>query len=696
MTSGTTRMSRSGQWLQLGVVLLSMVAIAASLIAIFSTPALRLRIDATKTRAYSLSELSQRLLTDLDGEWTIALLISESSDAAVGGIDDATARQVDEVLARYRQAAPNLSIIRIDPVDPDSLVKFDALLARLNGIYSEQVREYDKAIDEAVTAFEELQLFAQQYAGLLANLAAMLPQGEVRQALERQAPIYELLAAQGQQVLDEVAKARAVDGAQPIPDYDGARSIFASALSQWSTEVMRTADAFEAARQISELDVDVRRAAGDRVAEFQVFATRLATAGDQLAQLPEMELSRIGRLIQEGDVAIILGPQKAAVIPGRQLFPPTNARETSEGIVRFDQRFRGEQVISSTIRSMLVDRMPKVVFVHGEPESMLSSRARQVDVHGAASVLESSRYDVDEWNVATGKRPTKELNQRVVWIILPPPTRTGLQPSKEELALQDATVRLIEEGESVLLSVYPSLLPKVRQTDRWASLAQPFGLRADTARALIESVRVSEEQTQFERGQSLQQFNESNPVGRAVNGMSAYFALPVPIDVAEQLPAGVRVQPIAEIAPSPMRWLEPDWAVDPSTLPPPGESKRFRDPLPIIVAAERSNPAGQGDQRLILCGSGGWMLSFTADVMVPIGGERMALANPGNFELLLASVAWLAEMDELIAPGPTSQQVARLQGITAPVWMTWSAITVIVMPACALMLGFSVWLVRRR
>lgn len=687
--------SRRSQWLQLPIVLISLIAIAFSIIAIFNAPALRDRIDATKTRAYSLSEMSTRLLAELKGDWTIALLISESG-APGSSIDDATRTQVDEVLQRYRQAAPNLNVLRIDPAKAESLVQFDGLLAQLNAAYAEQIQAYDQSLNEAEDAFDELQLFAQQYAAAFADLAKLVPEGEARNRLDRQAPMFDLLATQGNQVVDAVKKARSTDGAQPIPDYEGARSILHSALTQWSREVMQTSEAFELAGQSTELDATVRRAASDRVIEFQNFARRLAIAGDNLAQLPAMELSGIGQAIQEGDVAIILGPKRAAVIPGSQLFPTTNARETSGGTVRFDQRFRGEQVISSTIRSMLVPRMPLVVFVHAESEPMLSKRARQVDVFGAASVLRSARYEVAEWNASRDKQPVPAANQPVVWIIVTPPQRQGLQPSKEELALQDATAGLIEAGESVLLSVNPSLLPKFKQPDRWQDLASPFGLHVATGKMIIEAVRVSEEKTEYERAQTLQEFNTAHPIGEAVAGMSTYLGLPVPIEVAKSLPAGVSVTPIAEVAPSPMRWLEPDWSSDLASLVASNGEKHFSSALPIIVAASRPSPAGRGEQRIVVCGSGGWMLSFVSDVMVPIGGERMALANPGNFELLLAAVPWLAGMDELIAPGPMSQQIARLQGITAPVWMTWSALTVIVMPGCALAFGMFIWFVRRR
>jgi hypothetical protein len=100
-------------------------------------------------------------------------------------------------------------------------------------------------------------------------------------------------------------------------------------------------------------------------------------------------------------------------------------------------------------------------------------------------------------------------------------------------------------------------------------------------------------------------------------------------------------------------------------------------------------------RRAVVIGSGGWMLSFVSDVTVDLGGDRVALAHPGNYELLLASIAWLAGMDEFIAPSAASQQVARLSGITPAVRTAWLWITLAGMPLAMLGLGVAVWLVRR-
>ena len=86
----------------------------------------RLRFDMTKTRAYSLSEQTQVLLDDLQGQWTIAIVMVEAN------ADRAVRRQVNEVLRRFTQASPQITAMRIDPTDPATLNDYESLLANLS------------------------------------------------------------------------------------------------------------------------------------------------------------------------------------------------------------------------------------------------------------------------------------------------------------------------------------------------------------------------------------------------------------------------------------------------------------------------------------------------------------------------------------------------------------------------------------
>jgi hypothetical protein len=191
-------------------------------------------------------------------------------------------------------------------------------------------------------------------------------------------------------------------------------------------------------------------------------------------------------------------------------------------------------------------------------------------------------------------------------------------------------------------------------------------------------------------------FETDHAIGRALQGQQTYFALPVPIQLQETNENNsVERFVIAEIEPKADRWLESNWSANPETLAA-AEGSRLRNPQPIVVAARRPHPVERRDQRLLLVGSGGWMLSYIADVMVNVGGDRAALVNPGNYELAHNAIAWLAGMDQLIAESPTSRGVARLEGLTGGARRAWFWLLLVVLPLGVLGTGLGVWFVRRR
>ncbi len=680
---------RTAHVVNLALFLAALVTIAIVVNYFGYRPELRLKLDATKTRAYSLSEQTKQLLDSLEGDWTVALIMVEAS------VDAATRQQVDEVLRRYEDACEAISIVRVDPTIPQTLGEYEAILARLRELEKDQIGGYEKAITAGISAFEELHLFAQQQAAQLEQALGLLDGDDpARLDVQQRLGLLGLLAQEGQQVLDAVEAARKVSDAQPIPDYEVARSILAQALSQWADELFEMARIYRGWRESSEVNPLLARFAANVEGEYQRVAQRLAVSADPLAQLPVLELASIGRQLQSGEVAVIIGPDRSAVIPSAQLFPQLS-RELSDDMVAFDSRFRGEQVISAAIRSLLVEHMPMVVFAHAEQSPMFREDSQRADLVSVATLLKTSRFDVREWSVGSTDRPVAEEGQPVVWVIIPPIRRQGLEPDKNELALIRAVENLIAGGEAVMLNLYPSLLPRYRQADPWQRLGGPLNLKPDTARAIFEETPLADGQSLYEPGQTVRNYASDHPVCVAANGRRAYFPLPVPLELIDSQNAAVRCEIIAEIQRSQLRWLEEDWA---RMMTAQGEVVRgepFEDAIPIMIAANRPHPLESGQQRFILVGSGGWLLSGVADAATSIGGDRAALTNPGNSELMLASVAWLAEMDELIAPSPLSRQVASLDGIDGRASFTWFMIAVIGLPAGCLALGVIVWIIRR-
>jgi hypothetical protein len=116
--------------------------------------------------------------------------------------------------------------------------------------------------------------------------------------------------------------------------------------------------------------------------------------------------------------------------------------------------------------------------------------------------------------------------------------------------------------------------------------------------------------------------------------------------------------------------------------------------VPVVVAAQGTDGEGVFG-RVLAIGSGAWLRTNIADAAVSAGGGRIALSNPGNHELLLAGTAWLAGLDDRIAAGPLSQEVARLGAVGAASHTVWGWILLLVLPSGLIVAGVSIHMGRR-
>ena len=60
------------------------------------------------------------------------------------------------------------------------------------------------------------------------------------------------------------------------------------------------------------------------------------------------------------------------------------------------------------------------------------------------------------------------------------------------------------------------------------------------------------------------------------------------------------------------------------------------------------------------------------------------MENPGNSEFLLASVAWLAGLDDWIDASPIGQQTRQIEGLTASMYTVWLFVLVLGVPVLIL------------
>ena len=204
--------------------------------------------------------------------------------------------------------------------------------------------------------------------------------------------------------------------------------------------------------------------------------------------------------------------------------------------------------------------------------------------------------------------------------MLPILQRKGLEYGDPEKALIDATRTLLGEGESVLLTPARSMLPLVGQSDPWAEVLEGFGVTVETGNVVYEwlpGVRGSTESgvLNWQAIDAYPRGGDEDLLVGAMRGKRLFLNHPTPIRVGDV--SGVDSQVVAAVEPSILRFIENDWRGDGTRIDRLPEEKRYNEPQPVVVASVR------GDQRVMVVGSGGWMLSGIVNESGSLGGDRL-------------------------------------------------------------------------
>ena len=648
--------------------------IAAAAVGMADAPRLRVVGDMTKSRAYTLSSETSATLGALDGDWQIAVILS-APDAGV-------ARQVDEVLARIAECPTkdgHIRATRIDPTQPADAARYEAALETVQSRDASALQQHAEAIRTGRAAFDRLTRVAAVQAPLLEDLVTALPaQDPARAELDALRGGFVQLVIQKRAFDRSIEQLRSASDARPFPDEARAAAAIAANLKHWSEELAAAARAL-ADRAAQRVDSAALAAwLTGAPAEFTALARELRVAQDGLDRLPKLWGAEVGAALAAGDCAIITGPSGVATVPAWQL-----VAGASGGSISFDRRFRGEQAIASALRALKVGKPPVAVFVHAGALGMLRPSADGSDLAAAADALRGARFEVREWTPADGPQPAVATGTTIVWIIVPPADRDSVDESPRERALLSVARRLVAQGEPVLLSVGPSLLPLLGQQDPWGALLRGRGMAAQTGRTVLELVPTGPDRAETSAVQTTVAGGIESAVGRAIDGQRLRLDRPIPL---QSDPSALGVSVVVGIEPAAERWIEDDWRRDLKGRMEAPESKRFDADVSVVMVSDAP--------RAMLVGSPTWMTTAVADSADALGGGRMALRNPGNRDLLVNAVAWLAGRDDLLAGSGAGREVGRLPRLSRATVGVVGSIEAFAVPS--LIAAFGAWVVVRR
>ncbi|MFZ4466296.1 MAG: ABC transporter permease [Phycisphaerales bacterium] len=645
-------------------------------VAALDAPAVRRTVDMTKSRAYTLAEPTRELLSSLDGPWQVVVVLSAPSPAV--------ARQVDEVLARLGERPlrdGRMRAIRVDPADPRDAARYESVLESVHARDATALARHDEAIRAGRAAFDRLTAMAAAQAPLVEDLVTSLSQADPSRAgLDALRGGFAQLVAQKRAFDRSIEALRTASDARPFPEEARAAAALAANLKHWGEELSA------ASRTLGERAADpsappaLSAWLSDAPASFAAMARELRAAQDALDRLPRLWGSEVGAALAAGDCALVIGPPGIAVIPPWQIVSSGAA-----GAVGFDRRFRGEQAIVAGIRSLVAGEPPIAVVVHSGAPGLLRVAADGSDLAAASDALRSARIDVREWVPGDGPQPAAPSGRPIVWIIVPPTDRDAVNESPRERALLAAARRLVTQGQPVLLTVGPSLLPLLGQQDPWSTLLGVRGLGAQTGRTVLELVAVGPGRSESRAEQVVLDGVRGNALGRSIDGQRLALERPVPVEA--DAARGARAVSVVE--PSPDRWIENDWRRDQRVRSSAPESKRFADPVAVVAASDDDGA------RAVLVGSPTWMTTAVCDAADPLGGGRVALRNPGNRELLVNAVLWLAGRDAQVSGAGAGREVERVPRLTRTQVVAIDTVQAVLVPAAIAAVG-AVVVVRRR
>jgi hypothetical protein len=259
----------------------------------------------------------------------------------------------------------------------------------------------------------------------------------------------------------------------------------------------------------------------------------------------------------------------------------------------------------------------------------------------------------------------------------------GTGPSGPERAqkLGEVVAGLVNAGKPVLMSVFPSTMPTYGEPDPTTAWMAGFGLEALSGKPILRE-RTLPEGRRVDAALALRAIESDHPMAQALRGLPT--KLEWPIAIRSNASSQAAVTPLFRIDDK-QAWGESQWlsymqvpiAQHASVPNPPTKDSRddANGPWMVGCAVERGVPGLAQPQRLVIVGSNSWFTDQVMGEAASVDG-RIVPANPGNLELLEASIYWLAGQDDAIAQSATARAVPLIRSLDPGtlVLLRWLAI----------------------
>lgn len=654
------------------------------------------RFDLTATREHSLAPQTTKLLKSLDAPYEMITLLSTQSVATASTQDNRILKARD-LADDYGRHSTNIRVRHIDPdIDVDQL---RALYKQLHDRFGTELKPAREAAEQGLKALNEIKTAVGVQAAKLDELLsdAGMNDPKARRQFEQAKATFELLATEGTNIAGQIE--RSMD--TPMPDYAGQLAQLQGMLSNVSTRAMQpmTAAFDELANDRRQSNAVIDEALGmvDYTERTSVRINDTLSALSRV-KVPDAYTRLLTDSVNASNAVLVLGPegtQKAQFVTLTDMF--VGATRTDDDTPQ-EPVFKGEGLLTAAIIRMQMAVPPLVVFAYSGSTPAIGQGG---PYNALAQRLESAGFDVVQWN-PLGQRtpgnaptpaappPTPRANQKAVWIFPPlaQPQSTNPMPTGADRVAQLARDRM-DAGDGVLLMVHYDAAARFSSTDPFVQLLRTWGIEAELGKLILHEVKVDEKRSETLARMTLRQWPDALPITRAMAGLPGFTLAASPLTVAKEKSPNVTIWPLIEVRED-RQWAEAELGGD---RMPSFKQEHASEVFNIALAAEHEG------RRLVAISDP----AFGMDTLVTMGrdgrpgtADRFGAAFPANAELLVNSAYWLADLDDLIAASARTQDIRRIEPMTPRAYSTVQIGLLAGLPALTLIVGLSVWLVRRR
>ena len=652
--------------------------------------------DCTTGGIYSLSPKTLNLLKLVDKTGKKFYLVNEfptSLDADPGERSEGV--KLQRLIHEYANASSH--VVEYNPATLNELKR------KIRNRFGGQFDSYRKAVDRFTPLAEELVKFSDAEAKKIDALennpkvATTNDQSQYFATLQISFSHSDGIPRVIARLQRKVASARK----NPLPDWP---ALTHSLVSNLET-IQKQFDALSKKNVVAAFSPLVQKLLEKDAAAFKNQAAKLAAYTSLLTSLKPVKSDSVLRELR-ADSLIVMGPRTVKVLNRDKLFVPQG--NPGQGSMQY--AFQGEQTINSALLAMTETHRTKVVFVSVNSMNLISAGG---PFSAAAKMLRENNFKVYQWSPGPGGNPQAPtasenppaIGKGVIWVILDlPPSGQMAQMGAMMYSMMEQKIsqQLAQGGNALfLLSAMPPQLMMMTQGQiPYKSILAGYGIRLRSTYQVVQRVampgghHLDAPQIQIA---SYPDTIITKPIESlaamlaGTQGEDGSFVLsPTYVGTMAPQPKGSSAKIFLQTSASPDVFGQTQPAAPDAPFNP---SADLKSPVPLGVMAQK------GATRVVAIGN---VMFVTDDLLnsatpaISNGSLTMISNFPGNAELFMNSIYWLAHQSHLIAASPRATVALRIKRMsnTEEAFVRLSSFA---MPAIlAIAVGLIVFVARRR